>query len=157
MFLLLVIVAGLTGTLCMSLVMWFIHDRGWANADMIRAVGSLLTRRYQNSLLPGLVLHAAAGCIFAIGYVLVIRSVGIASALVIMEVGLAIGAFHGAAMVFIMMAVAEKHPVEHFQKAGPQVGWAHMAGHIAYGGGVGLAIALLGPRLGEITRTLPVP
>jgi hypothetical protein len=76
MFVILAIVAGLTGTVFMSLVMWFIHERGWANADMIRAVGSLVTRRYDNALLPGLLLHVLAGCIFAVVYLIVMRATG---------------------------------------------------------------------------------
>jgi len=40
---------------------------------------------------------------------------------------------------FILMAlVAETHPVERFRTAGVDVGAAHIAGHVAYGIGVGL-------------------
>jgi hypothetical protein len=74
MFPLIVIVAGFVGTALMTGVMWFIHRSGWANADMSRALGSLITRRYENSLLPGIALHFAAGCFFAVGYLLVFRS-----------------------------------------------------------------------------------
>jgi hypothetical protein len=157
MFVLLAIVAGLTGTVFMSLVMWFIHERGWANADMIRAVGSLVTRRYDNALLPGLVLHTLAGCIFAVGYVIVMRATGITNWFVIAQIGLAIGTFHGAAMVFVLMALAEKHPLEQFRTAGPAVGWAHVVGHMAYGIGVGLAVGLIGPRIGELTKSVNLP
>jgi hypothetical protein len=157
MFVILAIVAGLTGTIFMSLVMWFIHERGWANADMIRAVGSLVTKRYDNALLPGLLLHMAAGCIFALFYVYVMRATGITNWFVLMQIGLAIGTMHGAAMVFILMAMAEKHPLEQFRTAGPAVGWAHVVGHMAYGTGVGLAVGLIGPRLGELTKSVQIP
>jgi len=156
MFVILAIVAGLTGTLFMSLVMWFIHGKGWANADMIRAVGSMVTHRYDNSLLPGLVLHAVAGCFFAVPYLLLMRAIGVTNWFVMAQVGLAIGTLHGAAMVFVLMAMAEKHPVERFRNAGPAVGWAHVVGHMAYGIGVGLAVGFIGPRMGELTRTLPL-
>lgn len=156
MFVILAIVAGLFGTILMSLVMWFIHERGWANADMIRAVGSFFTRRYENSLWPGIFLHMLAGCIFAVPYLFVMRAIGLTNWFVIMQVGLAIGTFHGAAMVFILMAMAEKHPVEQFRVAGPAVGWAHVIGHMAYGIGVGLAVGLIGPHIGELTKTLPL-
>jgi hypothetical protein len=59
-------------------------------------------------------------------------------------------------MVFILMAMAEKHPVEQFRVAGPAVGWAHVVGHMAYGIGVGLAVGLIGPHIGELTKTLPL-
>jgi hypothetical protein len=157
MFVILAIVAGLTGTVFMSLVMWFIHERGWANADMIRAVGSFVTKRYDNALLPGLLLHFAAGCIFAVFYVYIMRATGITNWFVLMQIGLAIGTMHGAAMVFILMAMAEKHPLEQFRTAGPAVGWAHVVGHMAYGTGVGLAVGLIGPRIGELTNSVQIP
>jgi hypothetical protein len=48
-------------------------------------------------------------------------------------------------MSFVLMAVvAERHPVERFRSAGPEVGAAHILGHVAYGLGVGLMAWLLG-------------
>jgi hypothetical protein len=157
MFVILAIIAGFIGTASMSLVMWFIHERKWANADMIRAVGSMFTRRYENSLLPGLLLHLLAGCIFALIYVMIMRATGITNWFVLMQIGLAIGTMHGAAMVFILMAMSEKHPLEQFREAGPAVGWAHVIGHMAYGIAVGLTVGLLGPHLGELTKSVQIP
>jgi hypothetical protein len=145
MFPLIVIAAGIVGTALMTGVMWFIHRSGWANADMTRALGSLITRRYENSLLPGVAIHFTGGCIFAIGYLLVIRSLDLQSIPPSIAVGAALGTFHGAAMSFILMAlVAETHPVERFRKAGVEVAAAHVAGHVAYGVGVGLVAGWLG-------------
>jgi uncharacterized membrane protein YagU involved in acid resistance len=155
MFPLLVIVAGLSGTALMTAVMWFIHRSGWANADMIRAIGSLITRRYEGSLGPGLMLHVIAGCLFAIPYLLVIRSFGTTNVAAILAIGAAIGMFHGAAMIFVLMAlVAETHPVEQFRSAGPDVAAAHIVGHVAYGVGVGLIAALFASKMGGATTTL---
>ena len=100
MFPLIVVAAGIVGTAFMTCVMWFIHRAGWANADMIRALGSLITRRYEKSLAPGLALHFTAGCCFAIPYLLIVRSVGTHSFLEIVAICVAIGVFHGAAMSF---------------------------------------------------------
>jgi hypothetical protein len=149
MFPLLVIVAGLVGTSLMTGVMWFIHRSGWANADMIRALGSLFTRRYERSLAPGLVIHFAAGCVFAIPYLLIVRSVGTRQLAEVMAITTAVGIFHGAAMIFVLMAlVAENHPVDRFRTAGVDVAAAHIAGHVAYGLGVGLVAGLLAPAMG---------
>ncbi len=145
MFPLIVIAAGFVGTLLMNAVMWFIHRRGWANADMTRALGSLVTRRYEGSLVPGIAVQFAGGCFFAIAYLLILRSVNIHSVSACIAIGTAIGALHGCAMGFILMAlVAETHPVERFRKAGPEVAAAHVAGHLAYGAGVGLVAGVLG-------------
>jgi hypothetical protein len=40
--------------------------------------------------------------------------------------------------------VAETHPVERFRTAGVEVAAAHVAGHLAYGMGVGLVAGWLG-------------
>jgi hypothetical protein len=145
MFPLIVIAAGFAGTAMMTGVMWFIHRSGWANADMIRALGSLVTRRYDNSLAPGLAMHFTAGCIFAVAYLLILRAVETHSGAATIAVSTALGLFHGAAMSFILLAlVAETHPVERFRTAGFEVAAAHVVGHVAYGIGVGLVAAWLG-------------
>jgi uncharacterized membrane protein YagU involved in acid resistance len=144
MFPLHVLLAGVVGTALMTGAMWFIHRRGWANADMTRALGSLVTRRYERSLGPGLLVHFAGGVVFAIPYLLIMRSTGFAGLSAYLAVGGAIGAFHGLAMAYVLMALmADKHPLEQFRKAGPEVGAAHIAGHVAYGLGVGLVAGLL--------------
>lgn len=152
MFPLIVIVAGFVGTALMIGVMWFIHRSGWANADMTRAVGSLITRRYENSLVPGLAANFAMGCVFAVGYLLVMRSVGPQSIAASSAVGAALGTLHGCAMAFILMAlVAETHPVERFRTAGPDVAAAHVVGHVAYGIGVGIVAGVLGTGVAATT------
>ncbi len=152
MFPLIVITAGFVGTTLMTAVMWYIHRSGWANADMTRAVGSLITRRYENSLLPGIAIHFTTGCVFAVGYLLIIRSLDLDSMATALAVGSALGTFHGAAASFVLMAlVAETHPVERFRQAGVEVAAAHVAGHIAYGFGVGLVAGWLGTGNAETT------
>jgi uncharacterized membrane protein YagU involved in acid resistance len=147
MFFLQVFLAGVVGTTLMTASLWFIHRSGWANADMTRALGSMLTRRYDGSLGPGLLVHFTGGIAFAVPYLLILRSAGFAPLSANLAVGGAIGAFHGLAMSYVLMAlVAGRHPVEKFRSAGPEVGAAHIVGHIAYGLGVGLTAWLLGGR-----------
>jgi len=155
MFPLIVIIAGVVGTLLMTATMWFIHRSGWANADMTRALGSLVTRRYENSLLPGLALQMVGGIFFAVFYLLIMRTLSLESMHTAVAVGAALGTFHGAAMSFILMAlVAETHPVERFRTAGVDVGAAHIAGHVAYGIGVGLVAGWLGAGTSPPTTAL---
>jgi len=49
----LTIVAGIVGTTGLSLAMWIITQSGIANASMIRAIGSMFTKSYDNSFGPG--------------------------------------------------------------------------------------------------------
>ncbi|MCH7547947.1 MAG: hypothetical protein IH969_00150 [Candidatus Krumholzibacteriota bacterium] len=141
-----VLAAGLTGSVLMSLVMGLITRAHLANADMIRGLGSLVTKSLHNAFPVGLLLHLLSGTIFAFPYTYVLLSVGIDSAAAMIIIGAAIGLFHGAAMSFILLAVvAENHPLEEFREARVEVAAAHVVGHVAYGIGVGLTVTLLMP------------
>ena len=143
------IVAGLVGTALMTAVLTFIHTSGWANADMIRALGSLVTRRYENSVLPGLAIHFSVGTVFAFPYAIILRGTGVDHALAMPGLGVLLGLFHGVVMSYAMLAmVAENHPVERFRNPGFEVAAAHLVAHIAYGLGVGAMVALLGIDFG---------
>jgi hypothetical protein len=136
--------AGVTGTALMSVILTIIHRAEWANADMIRAVGSLVTRRYENSLVPGLGLHFAAGTVFAFPYVILMRGTGISPLGAMVGLGFLLGLFHGVVMSYAMLAlVAENHPIERFREPGFEVAAAHVVGHLVYGIGVGAMVALL--------------
>jgi hypothetical protein len=139
-----IVFAGLIGTVLMSISMGVIHRTGIANADMIRALGSLVTRSLQRAFPVGLLIHLTAGVLFAFPYTYILRSLPVTGAAAELVVGAAIGAFHGAAMSFVLLAVvAEKHPLEQFRDSGIEVGAAHVVGHVFYGAGLGLAWALL--------------
>ena len=80
-------IAGVAGTILMSIVMTLIHRIGWTNADMVRALGALVTKSYENSLLPGLAIHYAAGALIAIPYTLILNSLGELSPVALAVVG----------------------------------------------------------------------
>ncbi len=136
------IVAGVAGTALMTLLMMVITHVGWARADMIRALGSLVTKSYERSLAPGLLIHFASGIIFAFPYVLVLGGIDLPSAGAVIGVGALVGFVHGFVMSFLLIAaVAEKHPLQQFQDAGFGVAAAHVLGHVGYGVGVAAAAA----------------
>ena len=136
--------SGIAGTLLMSAVMTLIHRSNWANADMIRALGSYVTRRYENALAPGLVIHLASGILFAFPYTVALGLINATSSAGLILGGGLLGLVHGFAMSFILLAaVSEKHPVEQFRGAGLEVGVAHIVGHVFYGLGVGVVYAQL--------------
>ena len=68
--LLLTAVGGIVATAVMSSTLYFITWRGFANADMIRALGSLVTKKEENALLPGVLIHFTSGVIFSFVYVI---------------------------------------------------------------------------------------
>lgn len=139
--------AGIAGTLSMTLLMWFIHRSGIANADMIRAIGSMLTRSYENAFSPGLIIHFIVGAVIAFFYVLLINLFAPSTVVYNTLTGAMIGLFHGVAFAFILViSVAEYHPLEQFREAGFEVAIAHLAGHIVYGLIVGTIVGILGIR-----------
>ncbi|GAB4377089.1 MAG: hypothetical protein Kow0042_24280 [Calditrichia bacterium] len=136
-------VAGIVGTAGMTLLLWAITKSNWANADMVRALGSFLTRSYHSALLPGIILKFAAGIPFGIIYIYVLKSIGVASTASLVLGGGIIGIAHGFAFSFIMVILAEHHPVEKFQEASFEVAIAHFLAHVLYGVLVGLIYGLL--------------
>ena len=143
-----VVFAGLVGTFGMSLFMWLIHRTGIANADMIRAIGSMFTHSYENAFSPGLIIHFIVGTIIAFFYVLLINLLSPTSHIYSILAGAMIGLFHGVAFAFVLViSVAEHHPLEQFREAGFEVAIAHLAGHIIYGLIVGTMVGILGIRL----------
>ncbi len=138
------IFAGLAGTALMTLLMTVIHRTGLAQADMIRALGALITRSYERSLVPGLLIHFASGAVFAFPYVFVLGGLDLPSTAATIGLGALIGFVHGFVMSFILVAaVSEEHPVEQFREAGFEVAAVHVLGHVAYGVGVATVAGLL--------------
>ena len=141
------IIAGLIGTTGMTLVMAAINRLGFANADMIRAIGSIFTRDYDDSVTPGFITHFGMGIIIAFFYVLIISFLAPHSIISASAAGVMIGLFHGIVFSFLLVvAVAEHHPLEQFRKAGSEVAIAHLAGHLVYGLLVGAVIGITGIR-----------
>ena len=144
----LTILAGIVGTAGMSLAMWAITNYGIANAAMIRAIGSLFTKSYENSFGPGLTMHFISGILFAFLYVILISIFAPSSVAGAIATGGMIGVFHGVAFAFLLVImVAEHHPIEQFRNAGFEVAIAHLIGHVIYGILVGLVVGLTGARI----------
>jgi len=139
------IIAGLIGTTGMTLVMAGISRMGFANADMIRAIGSIFTRNYDDSVTPGFITHFGMGIIIAFFYVLIISFLAPQTFISACATGVMIGLFHGIVFSFLLVVtVAEHHPLEQFRTAGSEVAIAHLAGHLVYGLLVGAVIGITG-------------
>jgi hypothetical protein len=152
---LLTVLAGILGTAGMTIVMWIIHRSGLANADMMRAIGSLYTRSYENSLLPGFIIHFGIGTILAFVYTAFLSIFLLRSVVALTGLGGMLGLLHGLVVSFALVAlVAEHHPLEQFQKAGSEVVVAHMIGHIIYGLIVGAVIGITGVSFDFIPKVV---
>jgi len=137
------LVAGVLGGLAMEGVMWLIARAGLAKGDMILALGSLLTQSRQNAYRVGLIVHATAAIGFALVYTLLLVTLGYTRLPMSLMLGLGVGGFHGIIVsLMLVWVVADQHPLEEFKEADLLVGLSHVAGHVAYGGMVGLVVGL---------------
>jgi hypothetical protein len=138
------LVAGVLGGLAMELAMWLIARGGLAKGDMILALGSLLTKSRENAYRVGLVIHATAAVGFALVYTLLMVTLGYTHLPMSLMLGLGVGVLHGLLVsLMLVWVVADRHPLEEFKEADLLVGLSHFAGHVAYGGVVGLVVGLL--------------
>ncbi|MEO8398821.1 MAG: hypothetical protein ABI550_03290 [Ignavibacteriaceae bacterium] len=137
------IVAGIIGTTGMTLFLYVVTKSDVANADMVKAIGSLFTKSLQSATGVGLVIHFISGIIFAFFYILAISAFQVQGFLSNVGAGLLIGFIHGAVVSFLLVAsVAEHHPLPQFQKAGFSVAAAHWIAHLIYGLLIGIVIGM---------------
>ena len=142
-----IVVCGVLGTSAMSFVMWFITKEGIANADMIRAIGSIVTDE-GSSFSTGLTIHYIVGIVIAFIYLVLISLFEPQNLWAYAGAGLMIGLFHGVAFAFLLVVVvAEHHPKESFRNAGLEVALAHLGGHVVYGLVVGLVAGIFAIRI----------
>ncbi len=138
------LVSGIIATTGMTILLTAITKSGIANADMVRAVGSLFTKSLENSLQTGIIIHFVTGIIFAFLYTFAIQAFEVQGFLSNVGSGVLIGFIHGAVVSFLLVAsVAEHHPVTEFQKAGFSVAVAHWAAHLFYGFLIGFILGLM--------------
>ena len=130
--------AGIAATIVMSAVMYFIHWQELAEADMIRALGGLVTGKERDALIVGAAIHLVSGVIFAFIYVGTWSLLPLEGVQELLLFGIVSGSFHGLVVSFLLISVvAGRHPLERFRNAGIGVGVAHLIGHVAYGATVG--------------------
>lgn len=140
-FLLTALLAGLLAAAAMEAVLWVIGAAGWAKADMVVALGGLLTARRDNAWRVGAFVHAGAAVVFAILYTLLMMKLELTAMPEAMLLGGAVGFFHGLIVSLgLVWVVADRHPLEEFNEAGLAIGLAHLVGHVVYGGVVGIVV-----------------
>ena len=131
-------IAGVAATIVMAAVMYVFHWGSFAEADMIRALGSLVTKKEEDALIVGAAIHLVSGVIFSFLYIGTWSMLPLDGVQVFLLFGVVSGAFHGLVVSFLLISVvAQRHPLERFQNAGIGVGVAHLLGHVAYGATVG--------------------
>jgi len=135
--------AGLLGAVGMTGVMQLLARTRWTRADMIVAVGSLLTKSRENALLVGVLMHAISAIVFGIIYALLLMALQLTTWPAALFAGSGFGMFHGLVVsLSLCWIVADRHPLEEFRNVSVSVAASHFIGHLAYGAIVGFVIAL---------------
>jgi hypothetical protein len=67
------VIGGIIGTLGMTIFFQIITKTGVANADMVRALGSLFTKSLDSVFKVGIVIHFLSGIVFAFFYSIIIN------------------------------------------------------------------------------------
>lgn len=141
--LLMIVIAGLIATTAMVFALELMHRTQWAHTDMVRAIGSAITGRFENSFPIGMIVHYSFGLFFAFAYSLLIGSAPVVSPGSAVIISLLAGAVHGITVgLLLMVAVAEHHPIARFRQAGPMVAIGHMIAHVVYGLFLGISLAM---------------
>ncbi len=139
-------VAGLCGVAVMTFFLRRARFLHLPETQMVRAIGSYVTKRADNALLPGSIAHAAAGIVFAYIYRYLLTTVpdygeSVATPIVVCSI---MGLVHGLIVtLFLVIAVAQYHPVKQFQRLDPSDMAAHVIAHLTYGATVGVLLVLL--------------
>lgn len=137
------LVAGVVGGLAMQLAMRLIGRGNELKGDMILALGSLITKSRENAYRVGLIVHATAAIGFGLVYTLLMVTLGYTGMPMSLMLGLGVGTLHGLIVsLMLVWVVADQHPLEEFKEADLLVGLSHMAGHVVYGGVIGLIVGL---------------
>lgn len=138
------VVAGLIATTGMELLFRKITKSGLANADMVRAIGSVFTKSMETAYRVGIIIHFISGIIFAFIYTLVISFLNIHGFISCVGSGLLMGFIHGAVVGFVLVVlVSEHHPLAEFRNAGFLVAVAHWGGHLLYGVIIGAVVGIM--------------
>ena len=139
------IIAGIIATLIMTLFLEAVTRSGLAHADMVKAIGSMVTKSLNNAFKTGIVIHLAWGIFFGICYTFILAIFHLKMLLYTATVGGSIGFVHGFAVgMLVVVVVAEHHPIEKFRKPGIEVAVAYFMAHVIYGLVVGYVAGMMG-------------
>jgi uncharacterized membrane protein YagU involved in acid resistance len=143
-----ILLSGIIATFIMILFLELVTRTKLANADMVRAIGSIVTRDYNKALIPGLVIQFVFGIVFSFIYFGIMSYFSSAININGIIMGGLMGFFHGIVVGFVgVITVAIHHPITKFKQAGFAVAVAHLFGHVVYGLSLGILFSESGIRI----------
>ena len=144
---------GFGATLVMTGVVFGLHGKSVSALDMLRALGSIFTRRLDYALPIGAAVHCIVGCACAFFYIGTWNLFPFAGIVQLTTLGVLVGFGHGLLVSLLLMtAVSEHHQLARFRKAGFGIALAYLTAHLAYGFTIGLGAAVYNPKLHSLDR-----
>ncbi len=120
-----------------------IERAGPPTGGMVMAVGSLLTRSRDNALWTGVWVYFGSAVIFGLIYTLLMMRLELTGWPQAFFAGAGFGFFHGLVVSLgLTWVVSDNHPLAEFREVTPLVFLSHFAGHVVFGGVVGLVVAI---------------
>jgi len=131
-----VVIAGLAGTVAMTILMYLAPLMGMPKLDIIAMLGTMFTSNKTVSTIIGVMAHLMMGVVFAFIYAL-LWSFGIGSPTWLW--GLIFGAVHGLVVYMIMPMINRMHPRSVEMEGGTKMAVGMVMVHMVYG----LVVALV--------------
>ncbi len=132
------VIAGLLGTLVMTLLMYLAPKMGLPKMDIIGLLGTMFTARAGAFRVIGTLAHLMMGVIFAIVYAL-LWTFGLGNPTWLW--GLIFGAVHGVMAMGMMPLMVKMHPRPPQMESGPMMVVGLLMGHLVFGLVVALTYA----------------
>ncbi|NOZ48460.1 MAG: hypothetical protein GXP37_00235 [Chloroflexi bacterium] len=124
------IVAGLFGTLAMTLLMMLAPKMGMPKMDIMGLLGSMFAADSGSAKKIGVILHLMMGVIFALIYAL-LWQLGLGS--ITWVWGLIFGLVHGLIVIMMMPVMMRMHPRPPAMASGMAALAGQMMGHLVFG------------------------
>ncbi|MFW5973677.1 MAG: hypothetical protein ACOCTG_06760 [Bacteroidota bacterium] len=106
---------SVVATIVLTLTMALSQAWGWTRTSFPYMIGSIVSPRRDTAMVSGIILHFVFGLIFALGYVLLFRSISLST----WWLGMLFGLVHG---LFVLVVVMPVFPVVHPRMAGKHHG-----------------------------------
>ncbi len=134
------VIAGLVGTVVMTILMVVAPAMGMPKMDIVGMLGSMITANKGTATIVGWVIHLMMGVVFAIIYAFA-WSQGIGS--VTWLWGLIFGAVHAIVAIVMMPIMIRMHPRPPEMEGGAMTMVGQLMGHLVYGLVVALVYAAI--------------
>jgi hypothetical protein len=137
------LISGIVGTSAMLAFLYFLSYAHAIESRLPLALGAILLRRMEGALPVGLAFHYAFGIAWGFIYVNLIVLAEPESPVALVFMAVAFGLVHGIFASFMMIGLAERHPLKRFRERPIVSSLAHGFAHLVFGLAIGLTLLAL--------------